>query len=441
MSEDVKKTFTFSLFKRFFLVQYNRRLSRVWKKISYNTLLAEKILIDKFKHDYPDREWNFYAKLSRLVIHKYFNLASPLNQSFYSDNKDLIDSELSIVEQNELLRSRKARYIEYLKYYFGGTITYLPDDFPNKKEVVNPEIPLLNKSEFESRVKLDFNEYKSVRKDVKKSLEVEKERIRFETAPKIEFTPQGVGIIITLFSILFFISGFIYNQFFFSYFGINLSHFYSVSDYLTSSLNKIYYAILSVGGSLILSYFLFPEFFYGETPKTPSSTIAKLIDNIVFSSLIPFFGLIAILNYFFLKDAKGFYLGLRGFLFFLILRNSAKVLVFFKNPIRSYIILMSLLIFFGNIIFSVAEDIHTILTSDIKDIKEYSVEFDNKLQLNDQNLVLLGSTPNYYIFYDKINFSSHVIPTKKIISLVPISNNNNKGIYKYFIKPFLIATP
>ena len=438
MTEELKiKSYSFSVFRKLYIAIYGIRSKRILKRLIYNTLLAEKLLIDNFKEKYPDKDHDNIVKLSFHVVRKYFKI--PLSESeepFLESNKEIIDIEFTSAKKNKSLEERRARYIEYLKYLFGGSTDYLPEDYPNRSEMMRPEARLLTRSQFESNTRNDIKEYKRERKDLIKTLKLEREKYRIEKAPKIEITSQGTAIVITLFSVLFFITGFIYNQLFLSYFGINLSNFYSIADYLSSSASNTYYALLSVIAALILGLFLYPEYLYGEIPQRPKSKRARRLDDIMFYSLAPLFGVIAIQSYL-SKDSHNFYFGLKMFLLFGSLHLVPKIIIFFKNPIRSYFVIWSLLLFFGTITFGAISDINKTLNSELKDLKKYKIEFSDKALFKDESLILLSSTTNYYFFYDKKNSVAKVVPSKEIISVEPLSKKDDKGIYKYLIKPFI----
>lgn len=284
MTEEKKiKSYSFSVFRKLYIAIHGMRAKRILKRLNYNTLLAEKLLIDSFKEKYPNKDNDYIVKLSFHVVRKYFKIPLPKSeQSFLDSNNEIIDEEFTLVQNNKSLEERRVRYIEYLKYLFEGSVDYLPEDYPNRSEMIRPEVSLLTKSQFESNTKKDIKDYKRKKKDFIKIIKLERERDRIEKAPKLEITSQGTAIVITLFSVLFFITGFIYNQIFLGYFGIDLSNFYSIADYLSSSASKIYYALLSVIASLILALFLYPEFLYGEIPKRPKSKTARRLDDIVF---------------------------------------------------------------------------------------------------------------------------------------------------------------
>ena len=156
----------------------------------------------------------------------------------------------------------------------------------------------------------------------------------------------------------------------------------------------------------------------------------------MFYSLAPLFGVIAIQSYL-SKDSHNFYLGLKMFLLFGSLHLVPKIIIFFKNPIRSYFVIWSLLLFLGTITFGAIGDINKTLNPELKDLKKYKIEFSDKALFKDESLILLSSTTNYYFFYDKKNSVAKVVPSKEIISVEPLSKKDDKEIYKYLIKPFI----
>jgi len=62
--KDKIKSYSFSVFRKLYISIYNLKLKRIMKRLSHNTLLAEKLLIDDFKGKYPDKNHEYIFKLS-----------------------------------------------------------------------------------------------------------------------------------------------------------------------------------------------------------------------------------------------------------------------------------------------------------------------------------------------------------------------------------------
>ena len=88
-------------------------------------------------------------------------------------------------------------------------------------------------------------EVKELRKHLK---EIKLEKIESEKLKKIkpiEIKASEVFLFISIFSSLFLIGGFLYTKFLLGFFGISTSHFFEISDYLSSSVDIIFPVFLS----------------------------------------------------------------------------------------------------------------------------------------------------------------------------------------------------
>jgi hypothetical protein len=418
---------------RFYLI----RKRRILKCIHYNFLITEKILFDKFNEKFKDRKANYKEKLASLVVTKVFGIPVPASyNSFLGENADTINSEIDNVREIAVLEERRIRHLKLVRYYWGNSLNYLPDDNPDKFQLMSGNIPLISKEEFKRICRSDFNQYKAAKKELLEQIKIEKESEALEKIPKIEISPQNIVVIVTLFSVLFLISGFIYNQIYLGYFGVELSKFFNVADYLASSADKIYYTLVSLAITLSIGLLIYPEYLRGELPKRPKSKWIRRIDDIMYYALIPLFGLSSLVSYL-QKNSNNFYFSLRFLIFFISLYVVVRIMKYFKNPIRSYFILFGLMMFLLNICFGAIEDINSTLNKDYKELRRYRIEFTRDSQFDDKNLILLASTTNYFIFYNKKHLRTQIVPSKFIVSIEPCKNKSESGIYRFMIKPFL----
>ena len=101
-----------------------------------------------------------------------------------------------------------------------------------------------------SAVKIDSSELAGLNSFIKNHLAILQRRLKAINSAKlleekkvivkpVKITSSHVGFVASIFTTLFVLSGFLYNKLFFAYFGLAVSDFFTVSDYLGSSVDVI----------------------------------------------------------------------------------------------------------------------------------------------------------------------------------------------------------
>lgn len=261
----------------------------------------------------------------------------------------------------------------------------------------NPKKPLLDKVESISLRKIK----NGLRKFIKSDLD---EIINHSTF-KVDITIQEVLSYITLISALVFCGSYIYNTILFKYYGIDASLYFTISDYISTAIKQINFAI--IGGVFALIGFFLSIIDVKENIgyfKTKKVIDKNKKTNIIF--ITSFFLFYAIFSYI---DIKYFYQFL--FIPLILLLNSILdkfLLPHIKGTSRTLSILLFSSVFFALVISSAISDYH--LNEKNNNVK---LNFgDNKL--NYQGFKLITITSNY-IFLSK-NKSQIKIVKKDLVS-------------------------
>lgn len=198
-----------------------------------------------------------------LIISRAFILISNMSKTrSIKDNSDLsevflkliVDEELTSQEdelleevivfkdellEDELITKTLVNYFLLKSFYnsFSNASSY---SFFEKATRIDNNILRIESSEsFKKICKVNKNKLKDT---LNKCQHINAERVEREKVKRIKsitITYEHVKYFISLLSVLFLISGFIYNMFLFRSFNVNISYYFTISDYLSSSLNEV----------------------------------------------------------------------------------------------------------------------------------------------------------------------------------------------------------
>ena len=384
-----KRSYSFRILGWLFVWLKKLDLKTKYKRAGYNLRLAKLLIIEDVEKKYSDKSKQFVEDLSRVALNQLFLGEIPKAYgSFNKENQAIIETELESAKRNDKLTRRYTKHLEYQKFLLGSILNSLPPEYPKKKEILDESIRTLTREDFLTETKSDQKEFKKVNKKLRKRAKLERLKERIERVPRIEITSANATIAITLFSVLFLISGFIYCQIFLTYFGIDLSNFFEISDYLAASASRVFYTLGSMTIGLVVLFFIFPEYLYGEIPK--KARWAKITDDVLFY-VIFVLSAASTVFFFVLKNQEAFLNSLELFLLLFTIFIIPHLLIFFKNPLRAYFVIISVLFFLGSIFFGALGDISSILKKDAVALKKYNFVFSNNTEIDDSNLVLLAS--------------------------------------------------
>lgn len=92
---------------------------------------------------------------------------------------------------------------------------------------------------------LDFKAHNRIRKEVIKEFRSLHYQVGDRTAIKLDLELEHVSVVLALLSSLLVIGGYLYTEIFYSWFGIHASKYFSLADYLASSIDKMSIALFA----------------------------------------------------------------------------------------------------------------------------------------------------------------------------------------------------
>ena len=219
-----------------------------------------------------------------------------------------------------------------------------------------------------------------------------------------KISSNDIKAFIAVYSILFLCTGIFYNYLYLKHYGIEVSYFFNLNDYLSTSIVKF---ILGLP-PLIVSILVF--FFYSNSSKKRTNLPFSIVGFLILSMPI-ILGLIILYRH---KDPGGYFI--IGFTIATLILYILSRFFLNNTTISKYeqvtFYLFFTFTFISMIWASAMKDRFIVDNSDISKIKKYTFKFSEDINLNEDNLVLLCSNSSYHFIYDKKNNKTFIIPIK-----------------------------
>lgn len=409
MIKKLRETIRIKLFLWIFKI-----LHRAWlpfaKKIflctHMNSMLINDTLKDIFKYKY-ELQGNKFAEKLALVVSLMTEHEEPPKgyEDFHETEKDIISSEVKKSLEDPNIAKIHLQNLRLLSYAYSIQIlSTTSNDYMKKAKLIDPDVAPITYKEFNAI-------YKNLKKKIKERNITNKNTNYIE----LDISFDKIKKLIGLSSILFLCTGIFYNQLFLRFFGVDVSKFFSLNDYLSTSIDKIYITITSLAIGLGIGVFLNPSG-WREQAQQQGLRTALLLEELAYYSFILMIIFLTIICTISSSPERYPLIGLLVAIvsFHFLVKITRK---YFKNSRQSYIYLMILTIFLITVVSSTMREREEILKADLNDIKKYTITFTDKIQIDEKNIILLASNSNYYFFLDKNTEKTHIIPADNVISI------------------------
>lgn len=264
---------------------------------------------------------------------------------------------------------------------------------------------------------LTHDDVGKLKKQTKHALKKHRNEIADKEAVKLSITLSQLGSGIALLSALFVVSGYLYDKYYLGAFGIDVSKYFTISDYLSTSVESIRYAGFS---GFFATVFTFLGFHHGSRKSYAQLEYERGQKDYT----LHVFGLILIVNVIvsYFVDQLLFYSALLMFAVVAALPLSDIISrKYFKQPIPVLFFLVFVALFFVRLYYSAARSVYQAQDETLisEATERYEYEFMDTIKLSDKNVVMLAANSNYYFFWDFKQETSIILPKdaiKKIIT-------------------------
>lgn len=332
--------------------------------------------------------------------------------------KILYDSMIN----EETIRKIASKYFLLKAFYFSdndfsGLLSNHAQAFLDQARLFDETARTLGPNDLDSLSKL-IKKYVRESKNQIKALNAQ--RLTTEKVKVIEpFTVSSSHVIflVTVFSTIFVISGFLYNKLFFSYFGISVSDFFTISDYLASSVEVIALTFISttigvfcyfLGVYSSLSKRLHAEMFELENQSSRS-------EKLVIPSLFVFSVVGFLVSYYKTNSFMFNFLYIPAAIVFFFLFYRLPIWKYVKNKLSVGVVIIVIFTFLLNLSISLANKIQRLNNGTYKSpyvitIKDRSISY--------IGYEFVSSNSEYVFMWNKRKSKMLVIPKSDVLDFI-----------------------
>lgn len=243
--------------------QFERALrlrSSLWWKLKYQlTLLVDSSSANLRQHDF---EKMIDLAVTRLLAPHYFDhelraklyeddhpfvpSASEIQriEMEYKDQNDAIEEIVNLHQQTASLRSTMADYFQIQSFLNHHVRNYKSSSaFADLAKDCNPTISELDSTTISATLRSTRREVRELRQDASS-----------KQAIKISLSTKHITTIVSTFSVLSLVSGYLYTRSILSHFGINSSDYFLLSDYVAASVDKIHWIFFATVLGIITGF-------------------------------------------------------------------------------------------------------------------------------------------------------------------------------------------
>lgn len=309
----------------------------------------------------------------------------------------------------------------YLSYGSSESIVEVADEALIKAKLYDTSAkPLRNKDieNIRKTIKLDV---KNLKKNKNRLVSEKIETEKLKQLNPISINSSHVMFVISLFSALFLVSGFVYNKLFFSSFGISVGDFFTISDYLASSVDKIIPTAIITIVSIAIGLWGLGDERYKEIHAEQFETEMKSTDYAMAVAVI--LASISLVVHSFqtgeLHDVPLFFLLLIIILFITV---RLPVWKYIENRTSVYIAFLSLLVFSMQLLPSIRNE--------IREIKKGGYTSAYVIQYNEKHTIYLdskyiASNSNYVFLWNDSEHRMYVVPKSEVALFKVVSYSDD----------------
>ncbi len=332
-------------------------------------------------------------------------------------NKDELDNLKLVADSDEWIKKTITDFYRIISFSFIFNIDSRNGYFEKAKAINQLLEPIKS---FKEVIKLVNDVKKDSKIFLKKVREISEKRYEQELnnkIPPVKISSENITFLLTIFSTFFLISGIIYSKVYFHLLGINLSDFFSISDYLASSIDVLMYTFLSMIFGMIFYWRGFKSRvkikihenqFNIQPNKKKTNAYMIILLNIIFISTF-------CMNYYINNIFMYTLLYVPLYSIFFILYDLIPIWKYVENPLKVDFIVSSFFTFSILLILTAFSHSDQILRKEIKD-DNYKIVFQNESE-NDKNLIFITSNSTSVFLLSTDTKKVKMIPLDSIVSI------------------------
>ncbi len=257
-----------------------------------------------------------------------------------------------------------------------------------------------------------YDELTEKRKFLKKYYKKQDKILSLKFSRKVDISKTNISVFLSVFTILTFLTGYFYYSILLNSIGIDVSKYFSISDYISSSVSLIRFSLLGAIMALSSHYLALRKYSFGSEWD---SKLKYNSTNISMSIIIGVIGIVLLLLLSLIRGITYEQIEPIAILFLIIWSYTiadwlAKRL--FYNYFISYLIIAFILVYFGYLGIKTTRDLYAIRNNDFKASEK--VIFEEQLPSETNNWIMITSNSNYCFFRDTVLNKSYVVPLSNV---------------------------
>jgi hypothetical protein len=261
---------------------------------------------------------------------------------------------------------------------------------------------------------IDIKRLFELDEESRKEIKDLKHEISDREAIKVAFSLEKIGVLLSVVSTFFLLSGYLYNYFLLGHFGIEVSKYFTLSDYLASSIESVRYSASGAAIGLI-SYFV-------GMHSASRKSYAQIEIERKRKDYWPHFMIlvtVAAAIKFYLEDAEQFYFFAYLSILLLTLIVAPRISnYYFKDPIAALFSIVFVSSFSAHMYESIGREIHRLEHKSIEELKRYDISLKGTFPFQPSTVALIAENSTYLFLLDE-NRNIYIVPREQINYVAP----------------------
>ncbi len=390
---------------------YGRRVLRV--KERYMHVIFSLAHIETFTR-YPENDLGKNSEIALNVTNRIFDTDEVTSK--HEIDSDQVDKIEELIRHNPEVVGlvTNAYLLDHFYYSHGYQTEFRKKEAEKallKAKAADPNADILDYNGFSSLNKKIKEQNKVLKLKLRKLAQDKIQREKFSFVGKITITSSGVLFVVGLFSTLFVASGFLYTKIYYSFFGIDVSDFFDVSDYLSVSVSVLASVMIStVIGLVAYAWGFFTalsnrihseQFSVEEKPVISNWHIWVILVTCALAVVMQLYNRGEI--------ATGPLYPLALFLVLYVYHNFP-VRDYVENPVPVNAFIVTLLIFLIHLGLRIVDDVQEKMNPGYG--STYTLQFDTEREISDH--LFIGQNSKYVFLQDNETKSVVVVPVSAV---------------------------